>query len=62
MVNSMKQMTTYIDDIKDYLQMRIDETDKHIVAEKLAGNEPKELAEKSAQCELHDVLKFIEGL
>jgi hypothetical protein len=56
----MKQMTTHIDDIKNYINQRITQTEEYIAVEELAGNMPKLMAEKSAQCELYGLLKFIE--
>lgn len=48
--------------IESYINQRITQAEEYIAVEKLAGNEPKELAEKSAQAELYGVLKFIDEL
>ena len=58
----MVQATNHKSELIGYLQMRIKQTESYISSEKLAGNEPKELAEKAAQSELYGVLKFIEEL
>lgn len=55
-------LTSYIEDIKSYLNMRADQIDCYIAGEILSGNEPKQIAEKSAKAEIMGVIKFIEEM
>jgi len=49
-----------IKDVKQYVQMRIEQTDRNIAAEKLSGNKSKLLAESSAKSELIGLMEFIQ--
>jgi hypothetical protein len=46
-------------ELQKYLWMRINQTEAYIAVEALSGNEPKEMAERSANAELQGVLKAI---
>ncbi len=62
LIEMENKMTSYMDDIKTYINMRIEQTEKYIAVEQLSGNAPKEFAEKAAQVELYGMLKFVEKL
>jgi hypothetical protein len=57
-----ESLTTYIEDILMYLNMRAGQIDGYVATEQLSGNESKLMAEKSARAEIEGVIKFIEQL